>query len=224
MAGTAHAKALLLPDALCTLQVTVLGLLRLLCLCSIDGRQACIAALHAGSQQNNMSAWYCAGDLEASKMIVELTKLYKVTVSFGNVISLISLPCFMSHASIPAEVRAARGLPDDLVRISVGIEDAADLIADLQQAMDAALADKRRREAFSSSGNAASGGVVAAGAAQQNASSVGSSVNGNGAGGEGAGTAAVLAAAHSREQELVQRIQQLEAQLAGLNGQVSKLL
>lgn len=42
--------------------------------------------------------------------------------------SLISLPCYMSHASIPAEVRAARGLPDDLVRISVGIEDPEDLL------------------------------------------------------------------------------------------------
>ena len=53
-------------------------------------------------------------------MIVEATKLFKVTVSFGNVNSLISLPCYMSHASIPPEVRAARGLPDDLVRISAG--------------------------------------------------------------------------------------------------------
>lgn len=42
----------------------------------------------------------------------------QITVSFGNVVSLISMPCYMSHASIPAEVRAARGLPDDLVRIS----------------------------------------------------------------------------------------------------------
>ena len=66
--------------------------------------------------------------MEASKVIVEETKLFKVTVSFGNVVSLISLPCFMSHASIPAEVRAARGLPDSLVRISVGIEHAEDLI------------------------------------------------------------------------------------------------
>ena len=60
-------------------------------------------------------------------------------MSFGNVTSLISLPCFMSHASIPAEVRAARGLPDDLVRISAGIEDIDDLIADLQQAFVCAL-------------------------------------------------------------------------------------
>ena len=50
------------------------------------------------------------------------------------------MPCFMSHASIPAEVRAARGLPDDLVRISVGIEDADDLIADLEQAFHKAAA------------------------------------------------------------------------------------
>lgn len=46
----------------------------------------------------------------------------------------------MSHASIPAEVRAARGLPDDLVRISVGIEDVDDLIADLEQAFQKAAA------------------------------------------------------------------------------------
>lgn len=49
--------------------------------------------------------------------------------------SLISLPCFMSHASIPAAVREARGLTEDLVRISVGIEDANDLIADLDHAL-----------------------------------------------------------------------------------------
>ncbi len=75
------------------------------------------------------------GSVEASKIIVEETQLFKITVSFGNVTSLISLPCYMSHASIPAAVRAARGLPDDLVRISAGIEDAGDLIADLDQAM-----------------------------------------------------------------------------------------
>lgn len=48
--------------------------------------------------------------------------------------SLISLPCYMSHASVPAEIRKERGLVDDLVRISVGIEDVDDLLADLDQA------------------------------------------------------------------------------------------
>jgi Cys/Met metabolism PLP-dependent enzyme len=61
-------------------------------------------------------------------VIVEETQLFKITVSFGSVSSLISLPCYMSHASIPAAVRAARGLPDDLVRISAGIEDIDDLL------------------------------------------------------------------------------------------------
>ncbi|KAF3331935.1 cystathionine beta-lyase [Carex littledalei] len=53
----------------------------------------------------------------------------------GSVKSLISLPCFMSHASIPASVREARGLTEDLVRISVGIEDVEDLINDLDYAI-----------------------------------------------------------------------------------------
>ena len=67
--------------------------------------------------------------VEASRIIVEETRLFKVTVSFGSVSSLISLPCYMSHASIPAAVRAARGLPDDLVRISAGVEAIEDLLA-----------------------------------------------------------------------------------------------
>lgn len=67
--------------------------------------------------------------MEASRTLAEATELFKITVSFGSVHSLVSLPCFMSHASIPAEVRAARGLPDDLVRLSIGIEEPIDLLA-----------------------------------------------------------------------------------------------
>lgn len=69
-----------------------------------------------------------ACSIEASRTVAEQAQLFKITVSFGSVSSLISLPCYMSHASIPADVRAARGLPDDLVRISVGIEDPEDLL------------------------------------------------------------------------------------------------
>jgi cystathionine beta-lyase len=76
------------------------------------------------------------GDVEVSRRIVEDTKLFKITVSFGSVTSLISMPCYMSHASVPAEIRAERGLADDLVRISVGIENLDDLLADLQRALD----------------------------------------------------------------------------------------
>ncbi|KAG7669346.1 hypothetical protein Ndes2526B_g05652 [Nannochloris sp. 'desiccata'] len=83
---------------------------------------------------------FTTGDAAVSKAICEAAQLYKITVSFGNVHSLISMPCFMSHASIPADVRAARGLPDDLVRISVGIEDVDDLIYDLEEAFKVAAA------------------------------------------------------------------------------------
>ncbi|KAK9915143.1 hypothetical protein WJX75_005286 [Coccomyxa subellipsoidea] len=79
------------------------------------------------------------GSIEASRTIAEQAQLFKITVSFGSVSSLISLPCYMSHASIPAALRAQRGLPDDLVRISVGIEDPSDLLADLDQAMRKAM-------------------------------------------------------------------------------------
>lgn len=88
-----------------------------------------------------------------SQVIVEETKLFKVTVSFGNVNSLISLPCYMSHASIPAHIRAARGLPDDLVRISTGIEHIDDLIADLDQAMTKAMAKVGMSPAKGTNGN-----------------------------------------------------------------------
>ncbi|KAB2631154.1 cystathionine beta-lyase [Pyrus ussuriensis x Pyrus communis] len=78
---------------------------------------------------------FLTGSLSLSKHIVETTKYFSITVSFGSVKSLISLPCFMSHASIPSAVREARGLSEDLVRISVGIEDVNDLIADLDHAL-----------------------------------------------------------------------------------------
>ncbi|CAL9150863.1 cystathionine beta-lyase, chloroplastic-like [Musa acuminata AAA Group] len=78
---------------------------------------------------------FLTGSLALSEHIVQSTKYFSVTVSFGSVKSLISLPCFMSHASIPASVREARGLTDDLVRISVGIEDIEDLMADLDYAI-----------------------------------------------------------------------------------------
>ncbi|TKY62685.1 Cystathionine beta-lyase [Spatholobus suberectus] len=78
---------------------------------------------------------FLTGSLALSKHIVETTKYFSITVSFGSVKSLISMPCFMSHASIPAAVRDARGLTEDLVRVSVGIEDVNDLIADLDNAL-----------------------------------------------------------------------------------------
>lgn len=101
-------------------------------------REAALNAQQASSGGSLLS--FTTGNADVSKHVTEQTELFSITVSFGSTSSLISMPCFMSHASIPAEVRAARGLPDDLVRISAGIEDAEDLLADLQQAFDGAAA------------------------------------------------------------------------------------
>ena len=70
--------------------------------------------------------------MEVSSKIIEYCQLFKCTVSFGGMTSLISLPCLMSHAAIPAHVRKERGMPEDLLRISVGTEHIDDLINDLK--------------------------------------------------------------------------------------------
>ncbi|PFH53110.1 hypothetical protein AMATHDRAFT_55556 [Amanita thiersii Skay4041] len=75
------------------------------------------------------------GDKESSERIVGGTRLWGISVSFGCVNSLISMPCVMSHASIDPATRAARGLPEDLIRLCVGIEDPFDLLDDLERAL-----------------------------------------------------------------------------------------
>ncbi len=84
---------------------------------------------------------FTTGEVELSRRLVEATQLFDIAVSFGSVGSTISLPCRMSHASIPQALRDALAPPPDLVRISVGIEDVEDLLADLAQAF--ALAARR---------------------------------------------------------------------------------
>ena len=74
-------------------------------------------------------------DLEGSKRFLERTQLFALAESLGGVESLIEHPALMTHGSVPAEVRAELGIGDALVRLSVGIEDADDLIADLEQAL-----------------------------------------------------------------------------------------
>lgn len=78
------------------------------------------------------------GDIGISERIVEATKIWSISVSFGCVNSLISMPCRMSHASIPAHIRAERSLPEDLIRLCVGIEDTDDLLEDLEGALQLA--------------------------------------------------------------------------------------
>jgi cystathionine beta-lyase len=71
----------------------------------------------------------------AARAVAEQARMFQICVSFGSLHSTISLPGCMSHASVPTEIAASRELPPELVRISVGIEDADDLIADLDRAL-----------------------------------------------------------------------------------------
>ena len=75
------------------------------------------------------------GGKEAALCLLTRTRLFSLAESLGGVESLIGHPATMTHASIPAEIRQARGIDDGLVRLSVGIEDAADLQEDLRQAL-----------------------------------------------------------------------------------------
>ncbi|MCU0255295.1 MAG: cystathionine gamma-synthase [Vicinamibacterales bacterium] len=77
------------------------------------------------------------GTLEAAKAVMERVRLFALAESLGGVESLISHPATMTHASVPPERRAAFGLTDSLVRLSVGVEDLDDLEQDLLQALDA---------------------------------------------------------------------------------------
>jgi cystathionine beta-lyase len=94
---------------------------------------------------------FTTGDPEISQKIVEATRLFTIAVSFGSVGSTISLPCRMSHASIPEHLRKRLAPPADLVRISVGIEDVSDLIEDLENAFSFATGRKMKTLARCSS-------------------------------------------------------------------------
>ncbi|MCH7875051.1 MAG: cystathionine gamma-synthase [Gemmatimonadetes bacterium] len=79
------------------------------------------------------------GSLERARTMVESTRLFSFAESLGGVESLVGHPATMTHATVPREMREAMGLTDGLVRLSVGIEETEDLIADLDQAILAAM-------------------------------------------------------------------------------------
>jgi cystathionine beta-lyase/cystathionine gamma-synthase len=75
------------------------------------------------------------GDIEHSRRFLERCRVFALAESLGGVESLIEHPAIMTHASVPSAARAQLGISDTLCRLSVGIEDLADLQADLQQAL-----------------------------------------------------------------------------------------
>ena len=81
---------------------------------------------------------FTMADLGAAQRVTQAVKVFMLAESLGGVESLLEIPATMTHTSIPPEHRAADGLEDNLIRVSVGIENADDLIADLKQALERA--------------------------------------------------------------------------------------
>ena len=82
-----------------------------------------------------MITFFIQGGLTEARTFLEKVRIFALAESLGGVESLIEHPAIMTHASIPAENRKQLGIHDNLIRISVGIEDVMDLKADLQQAL-----------------------------------------------------------------------------------------
>jgi cystathionine gamma-lyase len=92
--------------------------------------------MHNGSRgYGGMITIYLKGGLEDARRMLERVRIFALAESLGGVESLIEHPAIMTHASVPADQRAKLGISDTLVRLSVGIEDCDDLIADLEQAL-----------------------------------------------------------------------------------------
>ena len=95
-------------------------------------------ALARSQMQNGFSgivSFFIRGGLEAARRCLERCRIFAIAESLGGVESLVDHPGIMTHASVPADQRAALGINDSLIRLSVGIEDVEDLIADLEQAL-----------------------------------------------------------------------------------------
>ena len=83
-----------------------------------------------------MITFHIKGGLEAARTFLESVQIFALAESLGGVESLIEHPAIMTHASVPAETRKALGIDDSLIRLSVGVEDVADLLEDLKNAFD----------------------------------------------------------------------------------------
>ena len=79
---------------------------------------------------------YIKGDLKTTNKFLKSLKIFKLAVSLGAVESLLCAPALMTHATIPKEIREKNGITDNLIRISIGIEDINDLINDMDQALN----------------------------------------------------------------------------------------
>lgn len=97
-----------------------------------------VLAVRQMRNHSGMVTFRIHGDLDHSRRFLETVRVFQLAESLGAVESLVNHPAIMTHASVPAETRTALGISDTLIRLSVGIEDPGDLIADLERALEAA--------------------------------------------------------------------------------------
>ena len=98
--------------------------------------QHLLASRQMHARYGGMVTAVLRGGLAASRRFLERCELFTLAESLGGVESLIEHPAIMTHASLPQDVRANLGIDEGLVRLSVGIEDVDDLIAELKHALD----------------------------------------------------------------------------------------
>ena len=116
----------------------------------LEGRKGIARVIHPGLESHpqhdlarrqmpggfgGMVTVFIDGHLSRTKQVLERVQVFTLAESLGGVESLVNHPAIMTHASVPKEVREAGGVMDNLIRLSVGVEDIADLIADLDQAL-----------------------------------------------------------------------------------------
>lgn len=100
--------------------------------------QRLLALQQMSGQGGGIISIVVKGGLEAARRMLERCELFSLAESLGGVESLINHPAIMTHASVPPEKRARLGISDSLVRLSVGVEDVNDLMAELAYALDSA--------------------------------------------------------------------------------------
>jgi len=98
-------------------------------------RQHALARRQMSGSYGGIVTVVLRGGLEAARRTLERCHLFALAESLGGVESLIEHPAIMTHASLPAAMRASLGIGDGLIRLSVGVEDVNDLIAELRQAL-----------------------------------------------------------------------------------------
>jgi len=97
--------------------------------------QHALARRQMAAGGSGIVTFFLKGGLAESRRFLERVELFTLAESLGGVESLVDHPAIMTHASVPPETRAKLGIGDSLVRLSIGIEDTADLVADLEQAL-----------------------------------------------------------------------------------------